>query len=147
MMFLPCVGSLLQQLTILMAIYLDLPISYLYIPMLLYGFFGTYALFLMSLFTRFVPSIFQPKIDRKVSLLVAIKLTTLFSYSVADLTTENDRTSWIGVMEGMNLAGSCAGYYIGLFQHNTSYIIKNSPIPCIILSYIVSIMIPNNYAN
>eukprot|EP01147_Barroeca_monosierra_P005694 gene5694-8988_t len=110
MMFLPCVGSLLQQLTILMAIYLDLPISYLYIPMLLYGFFGTYALFLMSLFT-----------------------------SVADLTTENDRTSWIGVMEGMNLAGSCAGYYIGLFQHNTSYIIKNSPIPCIILSYIASV--------
>eukprot|EP00043_Microstomoeca_roanoka_P004718 m.51401 g.51401 ORF g.51401 m.51401 type:complete len:469 (-) comp12621_c0_seq2:102-1508(-) len=84
MMFLPCIGSLLQQFGILMVIYLDLSLPWLYLPMLLYGFFGTYALFLMSLFT-----------------------------SVADVTTTTNRTAWIGFIEGMNLAGSCAGYYIG----------------------------------
>ncbi|EGD78202.1 hypothetical protein PTSG_09080 [Salpingoeca rosetta] len=84
MMFLPCVGSLLQQLGILLVIYMDLALPWLYLPMLCYGIFGTYALFLMSLFT-----------------------------SVADVTSEKDRTAWIGVMEGMNLAGACAGYYIG----------------------------------
>ena len=54
MMFLPCIGSLLQQLGILLVIYLDLALPWLYLPMLCYGFFGTYALFLMSLFTRSV---------------------------------------------------------------------------------------------
>eukprot|EP00055_Hartaetosiga_balthica_P004171 m.10427 g.10427 ORF g.10427 m.10427 type:complete len:528 (-) comp3667_c0_seq1:37-1620(-) len=84
MMFLPCVGSLLQQLGILLVIYLNLSLPWLYLPMLLYGFFGTYALFLLSLFT-----------------------------SVADITSPHERTVWIGFMEGMNLAGTCAGYYAG----------------------------------
>eukprot|EP00056_Hartaetosiga_gracilis_P005319 m.83575 g.83575 ORF g.83575 m.83575 type:complete len:534 (-) comp12126_c0_seq1:143-1744(-) len=84
MMFLPCVGSLLQQLGILLVIYLDLSLPWLYMPMLAYGFFGTYALFLLSLFT-----------------------------SVADITTPHERTVWIGFMEGMNLVGTCAGYYTG----------------------------------
>lgn len=51
MMFLPCVGSVLQQLAILMCIYLKLSMPWLYLPMLVYGFFGTFALFLMSLFS------------------------------------------------------------------------------------------------
>ena len=51
MMLLPCIGSILQQLTILVAIYCHLPVPYLFVPMGLYGMFGTYALFLMSLFS------------------------------------------------------------------------------------------------
>lgn len=54
MMFLPCVGSILQQLAILLCIFLDLSVPWLYLPMGLYGIFGTYALFLMSLFSAYV---------------------------------------------------------------------------------------------
>jgi hypothetical protein len=54
MMLLPCIGSILQQLTILIAIYCKLTIPWLYLPMGLYGMFGTYALFLMSLFSAYV---------------------------------------------------------------------------------------------
>eukprot|EP00049_Salpingoeca_infusionum_P023252 m.11132 g.11132 ORF g.11132 m.11132 type:complete len:508 (-) comp5671_c0_seq1:415-1938(-) len=84
MMFLPCVGSLLQQLGILLVMYLDLHINWLYLPMVLYGIFGTYALFLMSLFS-----------------------------GIADITNAKTRTVRIGFMEGMNLAGACAGMYAG----------------------------------
>lgn len=83
-MIVPCIGSLLLQLGILLVIEMDLGVPWLYLGMTLYGVFGTYALFLMALFA-----------------------------SIADNSTTKARTVRITVLEGMNLAGTCIGSLLG----------------------------------
>jgi hypothetical protein len=82
--------------------------------MALYGLFGTYALFLMALFSacvrgRLLASAGIPTHCPK----LAPTPFPAARCSVADTTDDHSRTVRIGVMESMNLLGSFFGQLVG----------------------------------